>query len=94
MSIIIRVGGSTPSRGKDVFAFSALTLLVSHQEEQLACKKLSDEVMVRLSVCILFAYGPGDATASENPITSSSFKSKLVLPFWYRLIQAVLDKGC
>jgi len=32
------------------FAFSALTLLVKHQEEHLACKKLSDEVMAWLSV--------------------------------------------
>ena len=31
-------------------AFSALTLLVGHQEEHLACKKLSDEVLVWLSV--------------------------------------------
>jgi len=31
-------------------AFSALTLLVGRQEEQLACKKLSDEVLVWLSV--------------------------------------------
>ena len=41
-------------------AFNALTLLVGHQEEHLACKKLSDEVLVLLSawsevqiVCIL-----------------------------------------
>jgi len=33
-----------------------------------------------------FAYGP--ANASQNP----SFKSRLVLPFWYRLTQAVLEK--
>jgi len=31
-------------------AFSALTLLVEHQEEHPACKKLSDEVLVWLSV--------------------------------------------
>ena len=31
-------------------AFSALTLLVGHQEEHPACKKLSDEVLVWLSV--------------------------------------------
>jgi len=30
--------------------FSALTLLVGHQEEHLACKKLSDEVLAWLSV--------------------------------------------
>jgi len=32
------------------FAFSALTLLVGHQEEYPACKKLSDEVLAWLSV--------------------------------------------
>jgi len=32
------------------FAFSALTLLVGHQEEHLAFKKLSDEVLLWLSV--------------------------------------------
>jgi len=33
-------------------AFSALTLLVGHQEEHPACKKLSDEVVASLSVWI------------------------------------------
>jgi len=32
------------------FAFSALPLLVGHQETHPACKKLSDEVLVWLSV--------------------------------------------
>ena len=40
--------------------------------------------------CRLFAYGPADATAS--------FKSRLVLRFWYRLTQVVVEKrslnGC
>ena len=31
--------------------YSALTLLVGHQEEHPACKKLSDEMLVWLSVC-------------------------------------------
>jgi len=31
-------------------AFSALTLLVGHQEEYQACKKLTDEVLAWLSV--------------------------------------------
>jgi len=34
----------------DIIAFSALTLLVGHQEEQLACKKWSDEVLAWLFV--------------------------------------------
>jgi len=36
--------------------------------------------------CIL-AYGPADATA-----TLASVKSRLVLPFWYRLTRVVLEK--
>ena len=43
--------------------------------------------------CRLFAYGPADATASQNPIISClAFKSRHVLPFWYRLTQDVLEK--
>ena len=37
-------------RQTDSFAFSALTLLAGRQEEHPACKKLSDEVLVWLSV--------------------------------------------
>jgi len=57
-----------------VDAFSALTLLVGHQEEHLACKNkvvgcwcgyLSGAI-----VCILFAYGTADATAIPNYIVS------------------------
>jgi len=33
-----------------ICAFSALTLLVVHQEEYLACKKLNDEVLVWLFI--------------------------------------------
>jgi len=33
------------------FAFNALTLLVGHQEEHPACKKLNDEVLAWLSAC-------------------------------------------
>jgi len=49
-----------------------MMLLVGHPEEHPACKKLSDEVLVWLSVwtgarCILFAYGPADAAAIPKP---------------------------
>jgi len=33
-------------------AFGALTLLIGRQEEHSACKKLSDDVLAWLSVCI------------------------------------------
>ena len=36
------------------------------------------------------AYGPADATATQSV---ASVKSRLVLPFWYRLTRVVLDKG-
>jgi len=47
----------------------------------------------------LFAYGPADATESQNPHhLLSHLKSRLVLPSWYRLTQVVLEKrplnGC
>ena len=55
-------------------SLSALTLLFGCQEEHPACKKLSDEVLVWLSIWsevqMQIAYGPADATASPNPIIS------------------------
>jgi len=52
---------------------TALTLLVGDQEQHPACKDFSDEVLLWLSVWSevqIFAYGPADATASQNPIIS------------------------
>ena len=51
-------------------AFRALTLLAGHQEEHLACKKLSDECWrgyLSGVSCRLYAYGPADATAIPKP---------------------------
>ena len=39
------------------------------------------------------AYGPADATATHCLLLHASVKSRLVLPFWYRLTQLVPDKG-
>jgi len=73
-----------------LLAFSALTLLVGRQEERPACKKLSDEVLVWLSVW--------SKVHLKTPSSLASFKSRLVLPFWRCLTQAVLEKrlfgGC
>jgi len=76
-------------------AFGALTLLVGRQEGHPACKKnwvvgcwrgyLSGER------CRL-AYGPADATATRS-LSLASEKSRLVLPFWYRLTWVVPEKG-
>jgi len=54
-------------------AFSALTLLVGRQEEHLACKNWVIRCWCGYMAgarCRLFAYGPADATASQNPIIS------------------------
>jgi len=54
-----------------IFAFSALTLLVWHQEEHLACKKSSDEMLaghLSAAKCKWFAYGPANATATHHPL--------------------------
>jgi len=37
------------------------------------------------------AYGPADATATH--LSLASVKSRLVLPFWYRLTRVVPEKG-
>ena len=47
----------------------------------------------------MFSYDPADATAIRKPQSSlASFKSRLVLPFWYWRTQVVLEKrplnGC
>jgi len=77
-------------------AFSALTLLVGRQEGHQACKKQSGGVLAWLSVwsevqtCIWPSWC--------HSLSLAPVKSRLVLPFWYRLTQVVLEKrplnGC
>jgi len=80
-------------------AFSELTLLVGRQEGHPAHKKLSDEVLVWLSVwskvqmiCIWSTW------CHCHPSSLVSVKSRMVLSFWYQLTQVVLEKrplnGC
>ena len=81
-----------------LYAFSALTLLVRRQEGHPACKKLSDEVLAWLSVwsevqtCICSSW------CHCHLLSPASVKSRLVLPFWYRLTWVVPEKwplnGC
>jgi len=77
-------------------SLQCLTLLVGCQEARPACK---NQVMgcwcgcLSGARCRLFAYGPADATASQTPSSLASFKSRLVLPFWYRLTQVFLPRG-
>ena len=54
------------------FSFTALTLLVGHQEEHPSCKKIEDKDWccchyLSRARCRLFAYGPLDATAIPKP---------------------------
>jgi len=72
------------------FAFSTLTLLIGYQEEHVACKSVCWHDYLSGVRCKLFAYGPADATAT--PSSLASLKSRIVLPFWYRLTQIVLEK--
>ena len=74
-------------------AFSALTLLVGRQEGHPACKKLSGGVLAWLSVwsevqtCMWLSW------CHCHSLSLASVKSRLVLPFWYRLTRVVLEKG-
>jgi len=71
--------------------------LTEHQEAPLACKKLSDEVLVWLSVwdkvqivCLLIVQLMPLHPKTPSPLVST--KSRLVNLFWYRLTQFVLAK--
>ena len=76
-----------------VYAFSALTLLVGRQEGHPACKKLSVVVLAWLfvwsdvQICIWPSWCHCDS------LSLASVKSRLVLPFWYRLTWVVSEKG-
>ena len=72
-------------------AFSALMLLVGRQEGHPACKTVVGCWRGYLSGarCWL-AHGPADATAIR---CLASVKSRLVLPFWYRLTWVLPEKG-
>jgi len=65
------------------FAFSALTLLVGHQEEHTTCKKNSVMRCWRGYLsgarCKWFAYGPTNATATS--LSFASLKPRLCLTF-------------
>ena len=73
-------------------AFSALTLLVGQHEGHPACKNrvVGCWCGYQSGAKCRLAYGPADATATHSP---ASVKSRLVLPFWYRLTWVVSDEG-
>jgi len=86
-SAVLTVDWLTISCVITTLSFSALTLLVWHQEKHWVmmcwCDDLSE---VR---CRLFLYGPADATAIPKTHHLTPFKSRLVLPFWYWHTQVV-----
>ena len=75
-----------------LYAFSALTLLVGWQEGQLACKKLSGGVLAWLSVWGEVQICIWPSWCHCHSLSPASVKSGLVLPFWYWLTRAILDK--
>ena len=79
-------------------AFSALTLLVGWQEGHPACKKQSGGVLAWLSVWSEVQTCIWTSWCHCHSLSLAPVKSRLVLPFWYRLTQVVLEKrplnGC
>ena len=74
-------------------AFSALALLVGRQEGHPACKKLSGGVLAWLSVWSKVQSCIWPSWCHCHSLSFASVKSRLVLPFWYRLTWVVPDKG-
>jgi len=74
-------------------AFSALMLLVGRQEGHPACKKTERwgagvvSVWREVQTCICPSW------CHCYSLSVASVKSRLVLPFWYRLTWVVLEKG-
>jgi len=74
-------------------SFSALTLLVGWQEGNPACKKLSGGLLAWLSVWSYVQICIWPSWCHYHSLSLASVKSRLVLPFWYRLTRVVPDKG-
>ena len=74
-------------------AFSALMLLVRQQEGHPACKKLSGGVLAWLSVWSEVQTYICPSWCHCHSLSLASVKSRLVLPFWYRLTWVVPDIG-
>ena len=81
-----------------VCAFSALTLLVGRQEGHPARKKLSGGVLAWLSVLSEVQTCIWPSWCHCHSLSFAPVKSRLVLPFSYRLTQVILEKrplnGC
>jgi len=77
----------------DAKPFSALTLLVGRQEGHPACKNLSGGMLAWLFVWIEVQTCIWPSWWLCHSLSLASAKSRLVLPFWYRLTRVVPDKG-
>jgi len=77
----------------NAYAFSALTLLVGRREGHPACKKQSGGVLVWLSVWSKVQTCIWPSWCHCHSLSLASVKSRLVLPFWYRLTWVVPGKG-
>jgi len=75
------------------YAFCALILLVGRQEGHPACKKLSGGVLAWLSVWNEVQTCIWPSWCNCHSLSLASVKSRLVLPFWYRLTWVVSEKG-
>ena len=81
------------SEQRKFHAFNALTLLVGRQKGHLACKKLSGGVLAWLSVWSVVQSCIWPRGFHCHSLSLASVKSRLVLPFWYRLTRVVPGKG-
>ena len=72
------------------YPFSALTLLVGRQEGHPTCKK---RVVAWLSVWSDVQTCIWPTWCHCHSLSLASVKSRLVLPFWYRLTRVVPEKG-
>jgi len=68
-------------------------LLDGWQEGHVACKKLSCGVLAWLSVWSEVQTCKERSSCHCHSLSLASVKSRLVLPFWYRLTRVVPDKG-
>ena len=75
------------------YPFSALTLFVGRQEGHPACKKLSGGLLAWLSVWSKVQTCIWPSWCHCCSLSLASVKSRLVLPFWYRLTRVVPEKG-
>ena len=74
-------------------AFNALMLLVGQQEGHPACKKLSGRMLAWLAVWSEVQTFIRPSWCHCHSLSPASLKSRLVLPFWYRLTWVVPEKG-